>query len=116
VVSWPLTYAQAANENQKVFLSSSAFLRLQWIENNLKFPTAPIFVYNDLDPNAGGLGNLYDNWVSAIVGPHLAYLGQVSYLVQLQETPFSNLISRTFSASLMKTNRWIRNYKQDHPA
>jgi hypothetical protein len=114
VVSWPLTYAQAANENQKVFLSSSAFLRLQWIENNLKFPTAPIFVYNDLDPNAGGLGNLYDNWVSAIVGPHLAYLGQVSYLVQLQETPFSNLISRTFSASLMKqiagsgiTNRTI---------
>ncbi len=102
VVSWPATYGQAASENQRVFLNSSAYHRLQWITNNYQFSTLPIFIYNDIDQDAGGLGDFYNNWVSATVGTHLSYLGQVDYLVQLQQTPFSNIVSREISERFMR--------------
>ncbi len=101
-LSWPLAYGYSAAVDQRVFLTPSAFQKLQWISNNLKTATSPIFVYNDFDQDAGGYGDLYNNWVSAIVGPHLSYLGLVDYLVQLQETPFFNPVSRTISALFME--------------
>lgn len=101
MVSWPVTYIQGATQDQKVFLSSSAYTRLEWIHNNLHFGSPLIFVYTDMDPVAGELADFYDNWVSAIVGTHLAYVGQIGYLVQLQETPYSNIISREMSAKFM---------------
>jgi hypothetical protein len=102
VISWPVAYGQAAKENQRVFLTSSAYHRLQWISNTYGFSTVPIFIYNDVDQYAGGLGDFYNNWVSAVVGTHLSYLGRVDYLVQLQQTPFSNLISREISEKFMR--------------
>jgi hypothetical protein len=102
VISWPTVYGQAASENQRVFLNSSAYHRLQWISSTYQFATAPIFVYNDIDQDAGGLGDFYNNWVSAVVGTHLSYLGQVGYLLQLQQTPFSNVVSREISERFMK--------------
>src|SRR5438132_13792990 len=47
---------------------------------------------------AGGYGGLYDNWVGAIVGSHLSYIGSIDYLVQVQQTPYSNIVSRLHSA------------------
>ncbi len=102
VVSWPLTYVATAYQYQGVFLTSSAYQRLEWVSNNIRFASTPIFVYNDNDLNAGGYGDLYSNWVGAIVGAHLSYLGQVDYLAQLQQTPFSNVVSRLHSAIFMK--------------
>jgi len=102
ILSWPLTYVATAYQYQGIYLSSSAYQRLEWISNNVRFADTPIFVYNDLDLNAGGLGDLYSNWVGAIVGTHLSYLGRVDYLVQLQQTPYSNVVSRLHSAVFMK--------------
>jgi len=101
-VSWSLTYYEAASENQRVFLSPTAFHRLEWVSTNLKFSVIPIFIFNHLDQSAGGWADLYDNWVSAIVGRHLSYLGQVGYLVQLQQTPFSSLVSREHSLTFIR--------------
>jgi hypothetical protein len=51
---------------------------------------------------ASGLGQLYNNWVSATVGPHLSYLGLIDYLAQFEETPFSETGARTISALFMQ--------------
>ena len=98
VASWPISYVADAPVDQRVFLPASAYQRLQWISANMKFLSTPIFVYNDLDMNAGGYGDLYDNWVGAIVGTHLSYIGSIDYLVQVQQTPYSNIVSRLHSA------------------
>lgn len=71
----------------------------------MKFSDTPIFVYNDFDINAGGYGDLYDNWVGAIVGTHLSYIGSIDYLVQVQQTPYSNVVSRLHSAIFEKQLR-----------
>ena len=105
VASWPTSYVADAPVDQRVFLSPSAYQRLQWVSANLKFLSTPIFVYNDFDTNAGGLGDLYDNWVGAIVGTHLSYLGSIDYLVQVQQTPYSNIVSRLHSAIFEKELR-----------
>jgi hypothetical protein len=102
IVAWPLTYWVAGSQYESVYLTSTAAQRLQWISANMKFANTPIFIYNDLDELAGGYGNLFNNWVGAIVGQHLAYLGRVDYLVQVQETPFSNTASRLISALFIK--------------
>ena len=102
IIAWPVTYWVAAYQNERVYLTTSAAQRLQWISGNMKFTTTPIFIYDDLDELAGGNGNLFNNWVGAIVGQHLAYLGRVDYLVQVHETPFSNTASRLISALFMK--------------
>ena len=96
VLSWPVTSLWAA-PNEKVFLTSAEYQQLNWVSTNLKFSNTPIFMFNDVDEFAGGLGQLYDSWVLAKVGPHLSYLGLADYLVQLEETPFSSLVSRTTS-------------------
>src|SRR5438046_2468126 len=88
-----------------IVLPPSAYQRLQCVSANLKFLSTPIFVYNDFDTNAGGLGDLYDNWVGAIVGTHLSYLGSIDYLVQVQQTPYSNIVSRLHSAIFEKELR-----------
>ena len=105
VASWPTSYVADAPVDQRVFLSPSAYQRLQWVSANMKFLSTPIFVYNDFDTNAGGLGDLYDNWVGAIVGTHLSYLGSIDYLVQVQQTPYSNIVSRLHSAIFEKELR-----------
>ncbi len=105
VVSWPTSYVADAPVDQRVFLPVSAYQRLQWINANMKFSDTPIFVYNDFDINAGGLGDLYDNWVGAIVGTHLSYIGSIDYLVQVQQTPYSNVVSRLHSAVFEKQLR-----------
>jgi hypothetical protein len=105
LVSWPASYVADAPVDQRVFLPVSAYQRLQWINTNMKFSDTPIFVYNDYDINAGGLGDLYDNWVGAIVGTHLSYIGSIGYLVQVQQTPYSNVVSRLHSAIFEKQLR-----------
>jgi hypothetical protein len=102
VVSWPTSYVADAPVDQRVFLPVSGYQRLQWINANMKFSDTPIFVYNDFDLNAGGLGDLYNNWVGAIVGTHLSYIGSIDYLVQVQQTPYSNVVSRLHSAIFEK--------------
>ncbi len=103
-LSWPVTSILAA-QNEKIFLTSAEYQQLEWVSANMKFSNTPIFIYNDFDEFAGDSARLYDNWVSAKVGPHLSYLGLPDYLVQLEETPFSNLISRTVSGEFMKQIR-----------
>jgi len=62
-------------------------------------------MFNDLDHYAGGLAQLYDNWVSVVVGNHFSYLGLTDYLVQLEETPFSNPIARATSTTFIQQIR-----------
>jgi hypothetical protein len=103
-LSWPVTTVLAA-PYEKVFLTSGEYQQLEWVSANMKFSNTPIFMYNDVDEFAGGLAQLYDNWVSAKVGLHLSYLGLPDYLVQVEETPFSNLISRTVSGEFFQQLR-----------
>jgi hypothetical protein len=100
-LSWPLESISAA-PNEKIFLTSAEYQQLEWVNANMKFSNTPIFIYNDLDEFAGGLAQLFDSWVSAKVGPHLSYLGLPDYLIQLEETPFSSLVSRTVSGEFMR--------------
>jgi hypothetical protein len=100
-LSWPVTSLWAA-PNEKVFLTSGEYAQLNWVSTNLKFSNTPIFMFNDVDEFAGGLAQLYDSWVLAKVGSHLSYLGLTDYLVQLEETPFSSLVSRTTSEIFMQ--------------
>lgn len=102
LVSWPTTYWTSAYVHQRVFITSSAYQRLQWVSSNLKFENTPIFMYNDVDVDAGGLGDLWSNWVGAIIGTHLSYLGQIDYLVQIQQTPYDNVVSRIHSVFFAK--------------
>ncbi len=103
-LSWPITSTWAA-PNEKVFLTSAEYQQLNWVSSNLKFSATPIFMFNDVDEFAGDLAPLYDNWALALVGPHLSYLGLTDYLVQLEETPFSDLASRTTSEVFMQQIR-----------
>ncbi len=103
-LSWPVASVSAA-PYEKIFLTSGEYQQLEWVSSNMRFLNAPIFVYNDIDEFAGGLAHLYDSWVSAKVGSHLSYLGLPDYLVQLEETPFSDLISRTISGEFMQQIR-----------
>jgi hypothetical protein len=103
-VSWPVTTGSAVPD-QKIFISSQEFQQLQWVSVNMKFSSTPLFVFNDRDEFAGGLAQLYDNWVSATVGPHFSYVGLVDYLVQLEETPYYDTISQTVSREFMQQIR-----------
>jgi len=103
-LSWPVASVSAA-PYEKIFLTSGEYQQLEWVSSNMRFLNAPIFVYNYIDEFAGGLAHLYDSWVSAKVGSHLSYLGLPDYLVQLEETPFSDLISRTISGEFMQQIR-----------
>jgi len=103
-LSWPVASVSAA-PYEKIFLTSGEYQQLEWVSSNMRFLNTPIFVYNDIDEFAGGLAHLYDSWVSAKVGSHLSYLGLPDYLVQLEETPFSDLISRTISGEFMQQIR-----------
>lgn len=96
-ISWPVTSLSVA-PNEKIFLTSAEALQLDSVRANIKFSSTPIFVFNDVDEFAGGLANLYDNWLGAKIGPHLSYLGLTDYLVRLEQTPFSNTVSQTISA------------------
>ena len=100
-LSWPVTSATVF-PNEKIFLTSAEYQHLQWVAENLKFSNTPIFMFNDVNEYASGLGQLYNNWVSAIVGPHLSYLGLIDYLSQLEETPYSDTGAQTISALFMK--------------
>ncbi len=102
--SWPVASILAA-PSEKVFLTTAEYRQLEWVNTNMKFSNTPIFMFNDVDEFAGGLAQLHDNWVSAEVGPHLSYLGLTDYLVQLEETPFSDLVSRTVSGEFMQNIR-----------
>jgi hypothetical protein len=88
-----------------VSITTSQYQQLLWARDNFKPETAPIFMFNDLDQYAGQLAQLYDNWVSAVVGNHLSYLGLTDYLVQLEETPFANPVARATSATFMQQIR-----------
>jgi hypothetical protein len=103
-LSWPVT-ALIEAPNEVVFLTSAEYKQLQWVSTNIKFPNTPIFMFNDVDEYAGGLAQLYDNWVSANVGAHLSYLGLTDYLVHLEQTPFSNTISQTISSAFIQQIR-----------
>jgi hypothetical protein len=103
-LSWPVASVSAA-PNEKIFLTSGEYQQLEWVSANMKFLNTPIFIYNDIDEFAGSLAHLYDSWVSAKVGSHLSYLGLPDYLVQIEETPFSALISRTISGEFMQQIR-----------
>lgn len=59
-------------------------------------------MFNDVDQYAGSLGQLYDGWVSALVGPHLSYLGLIDYLDLLEQTPFSQIVSVQTSGIFLK--------------
>jgi hypothetical protein len=94
--SWPIT-SLSVSPNEKIFLTSAEAQQLGFVSANIRFSNTPIFVFNDVDQYAGGLADLYDNWVGAKVGPHLSYLGLTDYLVQLEQTPFSDTVSQTIS-------------------
>jgi hypothetical protein len=100
-LSWPVTVNNAI-PNEQVYLTSGAYKQLQWVSANVKFSNTPIFMFNDADEYAGGLAQLYDNWVSATVGPHLSYLGLIDYLVQMEQTPYSQIISVEVSGQFMQ--------------
>jgi hypothetical protein len=105
VVSWPTVYALGGQQNHRVFLSSPEYQQLVWVHSNLRSTSTPIFMFNDVDQYAGSLASLYDNWLSVVVGDHLSYLGLVDYLVQLEETPFSEPVARATSTSFMQQIR-----------
>jgi len=102
ISSWPSVYAVAAQQSHRVFLTPLEYQQLVWVHDNLKGTTMPVFMFNDLDQYAGGLAQLYDNWVSAVVGTHFSYLGLTDYLLQGEETPFSEPIARATSSSFMQ--------------
>jgi len=103
-VSWPIA-ASSALPHEQIFLTSAQYKQLEWVGANLRFSNTPVFMFNDVDEFAGGLGHQYDSWVSAIVGPHLSYLGLVDYLVQMEETPYSQIVSRQASGEFMQQLR-----------
>jgi len=102
VSSWPLVYGITATQSHNVFISQSQYQQLVWARDNFESATTPIFMFNDLDQYAGGLAQLYDNWVSVVVGNHFSYLGLTDYLVQLEETPFSSPIARATSTTFIQ--------------
>jgi hypothetical protein len=103
-VSWPIT-ASSALPHEQIFLTSAQYKQLEWVSSNLRFSSTPVFMLNDVDEYAGSLGQQYDSWVSAIVGPHLSYLGLVDYLVQMEQTPYSQIVSRQVSGEFMQQLR-----------
>lgn len=100
-LSWPIASVSVASE-EKIYLTSLQNQQLSWVSANVKFTNTPIFMFNDVDQYAGGLAQLYDSWVSAKIGPHLPYLGLTDYLVRLEETPYSDLNSRTVEDLFMQ--------------
>jgi hypothetical protein len=80
-----------------VYLPSPAYEKLTWLSNNHQLSPPPIFVYNDYDQYAGGLANLYSNWVQVTYGDHYSYVGDVESLLALSETPFKSTESKAFS-------------------
>ncbi len=103
-VSWPFATSSAVPD-QKIFITSQEYQQLRWVSTNMKFTNTPVFVFNDVDGFAGGLAQLYENWVSATVGPHFSYVGLPDYLVQLEDTPFYNTISQTVSREFLQQIR-----------
>jgi hypothetical protein len=103
--SWPLVYGVAAQQNLSTYITTAQYQQLLWAKANVKSTPVPIFLFNDYDQFAGGLARQYDSWVSAIVGDHLSYLGLTDYLVQLQETPFSEPVARATSSLFMQQIR-----------
>lgn len=103
-LSWAITSVNSV-ANEKIFISSGAYQQLRWVSSNVKFSNTPIFLFNDVDEYAGGLAQLYDNWVSATVGPHLSYVGLVDYLVRVEETPYFSTVSQTISSEFIQQIR-----------
>jgi hypothetical protein len=97
LLSWPITISTAFPSEQ-IFLTEGQFKQLEQVSSGIKFSNTPIFMFNDVDEYAGGLAQLYDNWVSAKVGTHLSYLGLIDYLDQIEQTPYSQIVSRQASA------------------
>jgi hypothetical protein len=104
-LSWPLVYGVAAQQNLSVSITTPQYQQLLWVKANVKSAAVPIFMFNDYDEFAGGLARLYDSWVSVVVGNHLSYLGLTDYLVQLQETPFSDPTARATSTTFLQQIR-----------
>lgn len=78
----------------KVFIPKDVYDELMYLKNYNMNTSANglIFVYNLADP---GIVELYDHWISAIIGDHLSYYGNLLDLFQLKEG-FDNLISTRF--------------------
>lgn len=80
-----------------VYIPSSGYEKLTWLSNYYQLSRPPIFVYDDYDQYAGGLANLYSNWIQVTYGDHYSYLGDVNSLLSLRETPFKSTQSQVFS-------------------
>jgi hypothetical protein len=94
VVCYSLRY------HPKVFISKDVYDALMRIrdfkqKNNT---TNIIFIYDLKEP---GIVELYDNWVSAVMGDHLSYYGSFCDFIQLKER-YHNLISIRFFNNLIK--------------
>lgn len=105
VSSWPFVYESVAQQNLTVFLTKQQYQELVWVKSHLGSNQTPIFMLNDYNQYAGGLARQYDSWISAIIGNHLSYLGLTDYLVQLEETPFSDSSAKATSAFFMQQIR-----------
>ncbi len=100
LVTAPAVYAYATPAHFRTYIDASTYSDLVWLEAHAG-DGKPIFVYSFPDECAGLLTNLYEGWVSATVGSHLAYMGRLESLLLGEITPFSNPLSAMVAQRLM---------------
>jgi hypothetical protein len=98
-----VTFSYVSFSTYNVFLTPSAYEKLQWVKQNYDDQNL-ILIADDYDDFAGIIGDLYDNWVRAILGAtsHV-YLGNVYYLYQGIPTPYFSSVSTQISNKLFAT-------------
>jgi len=69
---------QVANQLYRPWIANSAVEKLRYVAANIVFDKTPIFVlYGYSDP---GLAELHNLWISAVVGEHFTYYGEIHSL------------------------------------
>lgn len=102
ISSTVITYTYTSPFYFKVNITDSAYEKLLWLSNNHRSKRSPIFLFNDYDQWAGGLGDMYNNWVEAIYGEHYSYLGHLHFFLATKETPFTSKVSQQISAIFLE--------------
>jgi len=98
-----ITFSYTSYFSYRVFLPSAKYQKLLWIKENYG-DKDPILIVDDFDEYAGIQGDLYDNWVKALVGiKSCVYLGNPYYLNQKLSTPYFNPVSTQISNKFLNT-------------